>query len=341
MPLSKKKRATVAVTGVTGALGGRVATRLAAHKVPQLLIGRRPELLPELPEAQRRGPASYADAGDMRKALSGASTLVLVSGHRTGRRLEEHATVVQAAIAEGVDRILYVSLVGAGPTATYLNARDQWMTERYLAGTEIRHTVLRAGWYTSTPAALADEEFVVRGPASTGRAAFVTHEDIADVITAVVLDGDDRSEHDGATLDITGPDALTLDEAITRIAAPPAGRIASNPRRWTKPSPGGGDRASPGNRSRPGSRGTRRSRGARSPRSPTWSPDSPVHPRPRSRTRPGGPSRRPRAASVEGHVPDRPPYGRLTRAGDRRPPVPRRRTGRSCAPTTARDGSVS
>lgn len=219
MPLSKKKRATVAVTGVTGALGGRVATRLADHKVPQLLIGRRPELLPELPGAQRRGPASYADAGDMRKALSGASTLVLVSGHRTGRRLEEHATVVQAAIAEGVDRILYVSLVGAGPTATYLNARDQWMTERYLAGTEIRHTVLRAGWYTSTPAALADEEFVVRGPASTGRAAFVTHEDIADVITAVVLDGDDRSEHDGATLDITGPDALTLDEAITRIAA--------------------------------------------------------------------------------------------------------------------------
>jgi uncharacterized protein YbjT (DUF2867 family) len=155
----------------------------------------------------------------MRKALEGASTLILVSGYRTGRRLEEHATAVEAAMAVGVDRVLYVSLVGASPVATYLNARDQWETEQFLAGAGVRHTVLRAGFYTSTPAALADEEFVVSGPASTGRAAFVTHEDITDVITAVALDEGPRSEHDGAILEITGPEALTLDEAVTRIAA--------------------------------------------------------------------------------------------------------------------------
>lgn len=144
-------------------------------QVPQLLLGRSLDRIPELPGAQRRGPASYADASGMRKALEGASTLILVSGHRTGRRLEEHATAVEAAIAVGVDRVLYVSL--------------------------------------------ADEEFLVSGPASTGRAAFVTHEDIADVITAVALDEGRRSEHDGATLEITGPEALTLDEAVTWIAA--------------------------------------------------------------------------------------------------------------------------
>ncbi|WP_369221349.1 NAD(P)H-binding protein [Streptomyces sp. R39] len=217
--MSEKNHATVAVTGVTGALGGRIAARLADRGVPQLLVGRNPDRMPELPGAQRRGPAAYADACAMRKALEGASTLVLVSAHRTGRRLEEHASAVEAAIAVGVDRVLYVSLVGAAPTATYLNARDQWLTEQFLTGAGIRHTVLRAGFYTSTPAALADEEFVVSGPANTGRAAFVTHEDIADVITAVVLDEGPRSEHDGATLEITGPEALTLDEAVTRIAA--------------------------------------------------------------------------------------------------------------------------
>lgn len=217
--MSEKNHATVAVTGVTGALGSRIAARLADRGVPQLLVGRSPDRMPELPGAQGRGPAAYADASDMRKALEGASTLILVSGHRTGRRLEEHATAVEAAIAVGVDRVLYVSLVGAAPTATYLNARDQWLTEQFLAGAGIRHTVLRAGFYTSTPAALADEEFVVSGPASTGRAAFVTHEDIADVITAVALDEGPRSEHDGAILEITGPEALTLGEAVTRIAA--------------------------------------------------------------------------------------------------------------------------
>ncbi|MEV5778898.1 NAD(P)H-binding protein [Streptomyces antimycoticus] len=214
-----KNHATVAVTGVTGALGSRIAARLAGHGVPQLLVGRSPDQMPELPGAQRRGPAAYADAADMRRALEGASTLILVSGHRTGRRLEEHATAVEAAIAVGVDRVLYVSLVSAAPTATYLNARDQWLTEQFLAGAGIRHTVLRAGFYASTPAALANEEFVVSGPATTGRAAFVTHEDIAAVITAVALDDGPRSEHDGATLEITGPEALTLDEAVTRIAA--------------------------------------------------------------------------------------------------------------------------
>ncbi|MET8405731.1 NAD(P)H-binding protein [Streptomyces sp900116325] len=120
--------------------------------------------MPELPGAERRGPAAYDDAAAMRAAVDRASTLVLVSGHGTGRRLEEHANAVEAAKAACVNRVLYVSLVGASPTATYLNARDQWMTEQYLAAAGIRHTVLRAGFYASTPAALADENFLVSGP---------------------------------------------------------------------------------------------------------------------------------------------------------------------------------
>ncbi|MFF4478918.1 NAD(P)H-binding protein [Streptomyces melanosporofaciens] len=112
----------MAVTGVTGALGSRIAARLAERGVPQLLVGRDPGRIPELPGAQRRGPAEYADAGAMRAALTGASTLVLISGHPTGRRLEEHAGAVEAGMAVGVERVLYVSLLGAAPTATYRNA---------------------------------------------------------------------------------------------------------------------------------------------------------------------------------------------------------------------------
>jgi NAD(P)H dehydrogenase (quinone) len=214
-----KRRAPVAVTGVTGALGGRIAARLAEHGVPQLLLARNPDRIPELPRTERRGPAAYADATAMRKALEGASSLVLVSGHRTGRRLEEHATAVEAAIAVGVQRVLYVSLVSAAPTATYLNARDHWLTEQFLAGAGIRHTVFRAGFYTSTPAALADGEFVVAGPGGSGRAAFVTQDDIAAVIATAALDEEPESEHDGAILEITGPEALTLEDALARIAA--------------------------------------------------------------------------------------------------------------------------
>jgi NAD(P)H dehydrogenase (quinone) len=214
-----KNRGTVAVTGVTGALGGRIAARLADHGVPQLLVARDPDRIPVLPGGERRGPAAYADAAAMRKALEGASTLVLVSAHRTGRRLEEHATAVEAAIAVGVQRVLYVSLLSAAPTATYLNARDHWMTEQFLAGAGIRHTVFRPGFYASTPAALADGEFVVSGPGGSGRAAFVTEDDIAAVIATVALEEGPDSAHDGAILEITGPEALTLEDALARIAA--------------------------------------------------------------------------------------------------------------------------
>jgi NAD(P)H dehydrogenase (quinone) len=217
MIMSTPEHDPVAVTGATGELGSRVARRLAERGVPQLLVARDPAQLPDLPDAAHRGPAAYADRAAMRDAMTGARTLVLVSGRPTGRRLEEHATVVEAAAEAGVDRVLYVSLLGAAPDATYRNARDHWLTEQYLAGAPIRHTVVRAGIYASTPASLADDEFVVRGPGGSGRAAFVAHEDIAAVITALILD-DGPDDRDGAVLEVTGPEALTLEEAIGEIA---------------------------------------------------------------------------------------------------------------------------
>ncbi|MBA8826296.1 uncharacterized protein YbjT (DUF2867 family) [Saccharopolyspora lacisalsi] len=218
--MAEQNLATVAVTGATGALGSRIAARLADRGASQLLVARDPSRLPDLPGAQHRGPATYEDTAAMRTALAGASTLVLISSHPTGKRLEEHASAVQAGMEVGIDRVLYVSLIGAGPTATYRNARDHWLTEQFLDLSGVRHTTFRSGFYASTPAALADEEFVIRGPGGSGpesgRVAFVTHDDIAAAITNVALG--DSTDHDGAVLDVTGPEALTLDEAVPRIA---------------------------------------------------------------------------------------------------------------------------
>ncbi|NMO92993.1 NAD(P)H-binding protein [Actinomycetospora sp. TBRC 11914] len=223
--------AVVAVTGATGALGSRVARQLAEHAVPQLLVARDPRRLPRYPGTEHRGPAAYDDRAAMRDAVAGATTVVLVSGRPTGRRLEEHATVVEAAVEAGVERVLYVSLLGAAPDATYRNARDHWLTEQYLAAAPIRHTVVRAGIYASTPASLADHELVVRGPGGSGRAAFVAHEDLAAVITALALD-EHGDEHDGAVLEVTGPEALTLEEAVEEIA-----RASGKPYRYVRETP--------------------------------------------------------------------------------------------------------
>jgi len=209
-------RSTIAVTGATGALGSRVAARLAEHGAHQLVLGHHLAQLPELPGAEPRGDAVYDDEEAMQAALAGADTLVLVSSRPTGRRLEEHAAAVEAGRAVGVQRVIFVSLVGAAPTATYRNARDHWLTEQYLAGCGLRYTVVRAGIYASTLTRLADDSLVIRGPGGDGRTAFTTHRDIAAVIATLAEDA--GNDHDGAVLQATGPESLTLAETAARLA---------------------------------------------------------------------------------------------------------------------------
>ena len=88
----------VAVTGASGALGGRIAATLADSGTRQLLLGREPARLPVLDAATHR-TAAYDDAAAMRSALTGATAMVLVSAGLSGRRLAEHTTAIDAAVA--------------------------------------------------------------------------------------------------------------------------------------------------------------------------------------------------------------------------------------------------
>jgi NAD(P)H dehydrogenase (quinone) len=207
----------IATTGASGKLGGKIAQRLAAAGAEQLLVGRDLARLPDLPAAGRRGPAEYADFAAMRAALAGADTLLLVSANLSGRRLEEHSAAIAAALAVGVQRVVYVSLLGAAPRATYVNARDHWQTEQYLAGTDVRYTVLRPAFYAAMLPRFADERGVIRGPAAGGRVSAVARDDIADVAAAILLDETDPSPHDGQVYEVTGPEAVTLDQAAAEL----------------------------------------------------------------------------------------------------------------------------
>lgn len=208
-----------AVTGASGALGGRVAKRLSRAGVPVRLLGRDPSRLPELPGADTAPPASYGDGEAMRRALAGAHTLFLVSAHESPDRVHEHTTAVDAAVAAGVERIVYVSFLGAAPDATFTFARDHWDTEAHIRVSGVRHTFLRDSWYLAGLPAMTGADGVLRGPAGDGKVAAVAHEDIADAATAVLLSGTDPSgpTYDGETYDLTGPEAFTLSEAAEEL----------------------------------------------------------------------------------------------------------------------------
>ncbi|MFF7245458.1 NAD(P)H-binding protein [Embleya sp. NPDC008237] len=204
----------IAVTGASGQIGGRVARRLAEAGTAQRLVGRDPSRLPEFDGAVHAPPASYGDAAAMRRALEGADTLFLVSARESADRVREHICAVDAAVAVGVRRIVYVSFQSAAPDATFTFARDHWHTEQHIRDTGLRHTFLRDSLYLAVLPAMVGADGTIRGPGGQGRVAAVAHDDIADAAAAVLLGGD---AHDHLTYDLTGPEAITLAEAAAEL----------------------------------------------------------------------------------------------------------------------------
>jgi len=205
--------ATLAITGATGGLGGRVARRLADRGVAQRLVVRDPARAPELPGAEV-ARAAYDDGEAVRRALDGVDTLLLVSASEAVDRVRLHTGAVDAAVAAGVQRIVYVSFLACSPDATFTFARDHWHTEEHVRGSGVRHTILRDSLYLDVFPLFAGGDGVIRGPAGDGRVAAVARDDVADVAVAVLL-GDG---HDGRTYDLTGPEAFTLQQAAEALS---------------------------------------------------------------------------------------------------------------------------
>lgn len=207
--------APIVVTGATGRLGGRVAQRLAELGVAQRLLVRDPGRAPRLTGAEVV-QATYADGGAVRAALAGAHTVLMVSAAETPDRVAQHRTFVDAAAAAGVEHLVYTSFYGAAPDATFTLARDHWATEEHIRASGLRSTFLRDSLYADFLPLMVGEDGVLRGPAGDGAVAAVGQDDIADAAVAVLRD---PAPHAGATYDLTGPEALTLDEVATRLSA--------------------------------------------------------------------------------------------------------------------------
>jgi NAD(P)H dehydrogenase (quinone) len=199
---------TLAITGSTGQLGGRIARRLEAARVHQRLLVRDPARAPALEDTEVI-QAEYDDVEAVRAALHGVDTLLMVSASESFDRVEVHKRFVDAAAAVGVGHLVYTSLIGAAPDSVFTLARDHWATEQHIRSSGIPFTFLRDNLYADFAPLMVGPDDVIRGPAGDGSVAVVTQDDIADAATAVLLD---PSAHVSASYDLTGPESLTLDQ---------------------------------------------------------------------------------------------------------------------------------
>ncbi len=202
-------RDPIALTGSTGALGGRVARLCADAGMPVRLLVRDPSRAPALGGAEVRPFSGYA-GGDAAEALAGTRVLFMVSGSERPDRLAEHVAFVDSAAAAGVEHIVYTSFLGASPTATFTLARDHWATEEHLRSSGMAWTFLRDSIYLDFLPLMAGPDGILRGPAGSGRVAAVARADVARSAVAVLKA---PGEHRNRTYDLTGPEALTMTEA--------------------------------------------------------------------------------------------------------------------------------
>ncbi|GGK35129.1 SDR family oxidoreductase [Nocardia camponoti] len=203
---------TIAISGASGHIGGHVAKLLAGTGPHLRLLSRNPDHLVVLPDST---PArvDFADPNSVADALKGVQTFFFVSATESEHRAREQEAVVAAAKSVGVQRIVYLSFVGAAPDATFTFARDHYYTEQAIRAADVDFTFLRDNQYQDVIPHLADGDGVIAGPAADGLVAAVTRTDVADCAAAVLR----TTDYSGETFDVTGPRAFTLETAAFEL----------------------------------------------------------------------------------------------------------------------------
>ena len=129
----------IAITGATGAVGGRVARSLAEDmRTDFRLVVRDPARAPDYDTDLR--VCEYADREAAVRALEGVEVLFMVSAAEAADRREQHRTFIAAAAEAGVGHVVYTSFAGAAADATFTLGRDHFDAEDALRGSGMGFT---------------------------------------------------------------------------------------------------------------------------------------------------------------------------------------------------------
>jgi NAD(P)H dehydrogenase (quinone) len=205
-------------------LGGLIVDALRA-KAPSseiIAIARSPEKVTDLRVAVRHG--DYDDPPSVAAALLGVRDLVLVSSNDFGRRAEQHRTVIDAAKAAGVRRIVYTSLLHADRTPLSL-APEHLETERALIASGLAFTILRNGWYLENYAGAVNGALAtgtLAGSAGHGRVSAASRADYAAAVVAVLT----GLGHDGQTYELAGDSSFELSDLAAELIRQTGRKIA-------------------------------------------------------------------------------------------------------------------
>lgn len=196
-------RPLILVLGATGKTGRRVLERLVTRNVPVRAGSRSGE-----------PPFDWDDGSTWGSALEHASAVYLTyyPDLAVPGAVEAVRAFTETATSAGVQRLVLLS--GRGEA-------EAQRAEEVVRNAGLEWTILRANWFNQN----FSENFLLE-PLLTGELflpsgavpePFVDADDIADVAVAALIDGGHR--HLGQIYELSGPRLLTLEEAVSEIAA--------------------------------------------------------------------------------------------------------------------------
>jgi uncharacterized protein YbjT (DUF2867 family) len=199
---------TVLVTGATGKVGSQVVGALREQGNPVRAFVRNPARAAEMSGAGiELASGDFAEPESIRVALAGVERVFLACGNVPGQ-VEFERNVIDAAAAAGVRRIVKLSALGAQIGAPLAFWDWHGRIEQHLERSGVPYVVLRP---TNSMANLLGSAEQVRregrffAPAGDARIALIDPLDVAAVAAAALTtDG-----HDGETVTLTGPEAIT------------------------------------------------------------------------------------------------------------------------------------
>ena len=208
----------ILVTGATGKAGSEVVRALLGRGERVRAFVRDPEKARGLFGSEAEvALGDFADPQSFRAALHDVQQLVL-SCADDPRRVEWETSAIDAAAAAGVRRILKLSSIEAAPGAPVAFWDWHGQVERHLQRSAVASIVLRSCVYMSNVLAGADQvagEGRLYAPAGAARIAMIDPRDVGAAAAAVLTTAD----HDGRTLVLTGPAAITYADVARDLAA--------------------------------------------------------------------------------------------------------------------------
>lgn len=214
---------SIVITGATGELGRLVIADLLAAGVPAdaiTAVARDSEKAAGLVEqGVRLLVADYDTPDTFDGVFKPEDRVLLVSASDVGRRVPQHAVVIDAARATGVAQVAYTSIFDA-PNTNFGLAQDHRETEQLILDAGVPYTFLRNNWYNEAPGVAGDLRGIVeRGVIANGvspdaRLASAARADYA-AAAAVVLS---TEGHLNKAYELSGDAAWTYPEFAAEVS---------------------------------------------------------------------------------------------------------------------------